>query len=50
VMIQAAEVRDLDDRAAGRWLRRPRDGRIPVQREVRAPLVVVGEVLPEVPA
>ena len=49
-MVQAADVRDLDDRAAGRRLDRPRKGRILVQREVSAPLVIVGEVLLEVAA
>ena len=50
VMVQTAEVRDLDDRAAGRRLYRPRNRRILVQREVRAPLVIVGQVLLEVAA
>jgi hypothetical protein len=44
VMMQAADVRDWDDRAAGWPLGNPRDGRIFVQREVSAPLVIVNEV------
>jgi len=43
-------MRDLDDRAAGRRLRRSRDGRVLVQREVRSPLVIVDDVLQEVTA
>jgi len=50
VMMYAAEVRDLHDGAAGRRLRRPRDGRILVQREVSSPFVIVDEVLSEVAA
>jgi hypothetical protein len=44
VVMQSAEVWDWDDRATRRRLGRPRDGRIFVQREVRAPLVIIGEV------
>ena len=45
VMMQTAEMRHLNDPAARRWLHRPGHGRILVQREVRSPLVVIGEVL-----
>ena len=48
--MQAADVRDLDDCAAGRRLFRPRDGRILLQGEVRSPFVIGGEVLLEVAA
>ena len=48
--MQAAEVRDLDDRIAGQWPACPWHGCILVQREVRSPLVVVGELLLEVAA
>jgi len=48
--MQAAEVGDLHDPAAGRRLRDPRDGRILVQREVRSPPVIVREVLLKVAA
>ena len=44
MVMQAADVRDWDDRAAGRRWDNPRDGSIFVQREVSAPLVVVNEV------
>ena len=44
VVMQTAEMWDLDDRAAGRRLGSPRDWRILVQREVSSPLVIVGEV------
>ena len=44
VVMQPANVRDLDDRAAGWRLGNPRDGSILVQREVSAPLVIVREV------
>ena len=40
MVMQAAQVRDFDDRAASRRLPRPRDGRILVQRQVRSPLVI----------
>ena len=50
MMMQAADVRDWDDRAAGWRLGNPRDGRIFVQREVSAPLVVVNEVALQVAA
>jgi hypothetical protein len=49
-VMQAADVWDLDDRAAGRRLRSPRDGSILVQREVSPPLVIIGEVTLEVAA
>ena len=39
--MQPADVRDLNDRAAGRRFRCARDRRIFLEREVRAPLVVV---------
>jgi hypothetical protein len=45
VMVQTADVGNGDDRAAVGCLLRPWDGRVLVQREVRAPLVVVSEVL-----
>jgi hypothetical protein len=48
--MQAADVLDLDDCAAGRRLFRPRDGRILLRGEVRSPFVIVGEVLLEVAA
>ena len=44
LVMQTADVGDWDDRAAGWQLSHPRDGRILVQREVSAPLVIVGEV------
>ena len=47
-MMQPAEVRDLNNRAARRRLRRPRDGRILVERQVGSPPVVVDEVVLEV--
>jgi hypothetical protein len=40
VVMQAADVCDLDDRAAGWRLCNPRDGSILLQREVSAPLVI----------
>src|SRR4029450_4570978 len=49
-MMQSADVRDLDDRAAADRLLRPASWCILVQREVGAPVVVVGEVLLEVTA
>jgi len=48
--MQTADVWDRDDRPACRWLGSPRDGRILVQREVRAPRVIVGEVALQVAA
>ena len=45
VVMQTADVWDWDDRAAGWRLGSPRDGSILVQREVSAPLVIVGEVV-----
>ena len=44
MVMQAADVWDRDDRAAGWRLGNPRDGRILVQREVRAPVVIIGDV------
>ena len=44
MVMQAAEVRDLDDRAAGRWLACPWHGCILVEREVRAPVVIIGDI------
>ena len=44
VVMQTADVWDLHDRAAGWRVGSPRDGSILVQREVRAPLVIVREV------
>ena len=43
MVLQAADVWYLNDRAAGWRLCSPRDRRIFVQREVRAPLVIIGE-------
>ena len=45
VMMQTAEMRDLNDSTGRRRLHRPGHGRILVQREVRPPIEVVGEVL-----
>ncbi len=50
VMVKAAEVRHLDNRAAGWQVGRARHGRVLVERQVRAPLVIVGEVLLEMVA
>ena len=50
MMMQAADVRDWDDRPAGWRLGKPRDGRVFVQREVSVPLVVVNEVALQVAA
>jgi hypothetical protein len=44
VVMQTADVWNWDDRAAGWRLGHPRDWRILVQREVSAPVVIVGEV------
>ena len=44
VVMQTADVWDLDDRVVGWRLNGPRDGSIFVQREVSPPLVIVGEV------
>jgi hypothetical protein len=49
VMMQDAEVRDLDDRAAGGRLHGPGGGSVLVEREVRSP-VIVREVLAQVAA
>src|SRR4029450_7562591 len=49
-MMQSADVRDLDDRAAADRLLRPASWCILVQREMGAPVVIVGEVLLEVTA
>ena len=44
MVMQTADVWDFDDRPA-RWrLSNPRDGSILVQREVSAPVVIIGEV------
>ena len=43
MVLEAAEVRDLNDRTAGWRLCGPRDRRILVEREVSTPLVVVIE-------
>jgi hypothetical protein len=43
MVLEAADVRHLDDRAAGWQLCSPRDRRILVQREVSTPLVIVIE-------
>src|SRR3970282_416115 len=50
MVMPRAHVRDCDDRAAGWRLGRSGDRRIFVQREVRAPLVIVGEVVLQVAA
>ena len=42
-MVKTVDVGDLHDRAAGWRLHSPWDGRILVQREVSAPLVIVIE-------
>jgi len=44
VVMQTADMRDLDDRTAGRRLRSPWDGSILVQGEVSSPLVIVAEI------
>jgi hypothetical protein len=44
VVIQTADMWSGDDHAAGWRLGHPREGRILVQREVSAPVVIVGEV------
>ena len=43
MVMQTADVRDLDDRAAGERLRRPRHGRILVQGKMWAPLMIIGQ-------
>ena len=43
MVLQAADMRYLNDGAAGWRLCSPRDRRIFVQREVRAPLVIIGQ-------
>jgi hypothetical protein len=48
VVMQTADVWDLDDRAASWRLGGPRDGSILVQREVSAPLMIVAEVVLQV--
>src|SRR5688572_10695557 len=50
VVMQTADVWDSDDCAAGWRLGSPRDGRVLVQREVSAPLVIIGEVVLQVAA
>ena len=47
MVMQPADVGDLNDRAAGRRLRCPSQGRVLVQRQVRPPLVIIGQELPE---
>ena len=44
VVMQTAEVWNMDDRAAGWRLSGPRHRSVLVQREVSSPLVIVGEV------
>ena len=44
VVMQTADVWELDDRAQVRRLNGTRDGSVLVEREVRAPLVIVREV------
>ena len=43
MVMPTADVRDLDDRAAGGRLRRPRHGRILVQGKMWAPLMIIGQ-------
>jgi hypothetical protein len=50
VVMQTADVCDWDNRATGWRLGRPTDGSILIQREVSAPLVIVGEVALQVAA
>jgi hypothetical protein len=50
VVMQAANVWDLNNRTEGRWLRRPRDGSIFVQREVSSPFMIINEVALQVAA
>jgi hypothetical protein len=50
MVMQTVDVWDLDDRAGGWRLDSPRDGSILVQREVSAPLMIVGEVVLQVAA
>jgi len=45
VVMQTADMWDLNDRPAGWRLGSPQDGSIVVQREVSAPLAIVGEVV-----
>jgi hypothetical protein len=47
MVMEPADLRDLNDRAAGRRLRRPRQGRVLVQGEVRPALVIIGHELSE---
>jgi hypothetical protein len=49
-MVQAADVRDLNDRAGGRQLHLTRDGRVLRESEVGSERVVTGDVLREVAA
>ena len=44
VVMQATDVWNLNDRAEGRWESSPRDGSIPVQREVSSPVVIVNKI------
>src|SRR5688572_16617926 len=46
--MQTADVWDWDDGAAGGRLSNPRDGSILIQREVSAPVVIIGEVVLQV--
>ncbi len=48
MMVQTADVWDFDDRAAGWRLGSPRKRSILVEREVSAPVVIIGEVMLEV--
>ena len=48
MMVRTADVRDGNEPAIARRLRRSRDRRVLVQREVSAPPMVVGKVLLEV--
>ena len=50
MVVQTAEVRDGHDPAIARRLVRSRDWRVLVQREVSAPLMIVGKILLEVTA
>ena len=50
VVMQTADVWDCDDRATGWRLGSSMDGSILIQREVSAPLVIIGEVALQVAA
>ncbi len=45
VMMQPAEARNFDDRAAGRRFHSPRARRVFVEREGRPPPLIIGDVL-----